>query len=438
MTTARQPGVQLRVGSMLWYYVAVVVASAAAVLVLALRHVQWHDVAHLATIPAMWLIVAPMIVTAVQPVVPGRPGTGGSFAVSTFVFALLLRVGLPVAALCCVVSMALSGVVARQALHRALFNIAQYVLSISAASAVLHVYGITATAGHPWSFTEPHIRLVEIIAGGLAAVTYLIVNNGSVYIAMALSESRSLRLIIREDERHLLFVCFALVSMSPLVLLVMVHMWPLVALFYPALLTVYHNANKSAVHEHDALHDQLTGLGNRELLHREAVAALDDLDRGGRGLAVLVLDVDKFKQVNDTLGHAAGDRLLQVVAERLLAAVRPGDVVARVGGDEFVILVRGVFDPVEARTTAIRILERVNGSFQVHGVSLELATSVGVALAPRDGREFAALLRRADHAMYIAKGSGCGVAVFDPSRDRDRRLVDLETSAGAQGSVAPI
>ena len=134
----------------------------------------------------------------------------------------------------------------------------------------------------------------------------------------------------------------AMVSLSPLVLIVMVHMWPLVPLFYPALVSLYQNATLSVAREHDALHDSLTGLGNREMLHREASRVFEGLGRQHAGIAVLVLDLDGFKGVNDQLGHAAGDRLLQVVAERLTAVVRPNDVVARLGGDEFVVIVQDV------------------------------------------------------------------------------------------------
>jgi diguanylate cyclase (GGDEF)-like protein len=255
----------------------------------------------------------------------------------------------------------------------------------------------------------------------LAGVAYLVVNNGTVYGAMALIESRSFVEIVRDDIRHLVVVGAAMVSLSPLVLVVMVHMWPLVPLFYPALVSIYHNATLSAEREHDALHDSLTGLGNRELLHREASKALETLPRRDVGLALFVLDLDKFKDVNDTLGHAAGDHLLQIVAERLTAAVRPGDLVARLGGDEFVVLVHDVPDAAVARIAAARLIQQLNGRCQVDGTSVELAASLGVALAPLHGLEFDTLLRRADRAMYVAKNAGCGVAMFDPERDEGWR-----------------
>jgi len=168
-------------------------------------------------------------------------------------------------------------------------------------------------------------------------------------------------------------------------------------------------------------------------LHREGSKALADLGRQDDGVAILVLDLDKFKEVNDTLGHAAGDRLLQVVAERLRTAVRPEDVVARLGGDEFVVIVRGVPDTTSARLAAVRLIERVNGTCQIDGSAITIAASLGVAVAPAHGVEFDALLRRADRAMYIAKSTGCGVAVFDPRRDEDwrRPAMTLEQPLGA-------
>jgi diguanylate cyclase (GGDEF)-like protein len=182
----------------------------------------------------------------------------------------------------------------------------------------------------------------------------------------------------------------------------------------------------------------LTGLGNRELLHREGSKALEGLARqDDSGLAIFVLDLDKFKEINDTLGHAAGDRLLQIVTERLLTAVRPDDLVARLGGDEFVVLVHEVPDTAVARIAAVRLLDRVNGACQIGGASITVAASLGVAVAPTHGLEFDALLRRADRAMYIAKWSGCGVAVFDPRRDDDWRRPDvvLDRPLGAAGSA---
>jgi diguanylate cyclase (GGDEF)-like protein len=410
-------------GSTLWWYLWSVVVLGATIVVTCLAGVHHGDISALVRHPVYWLVVAPMAVTALRPIAPnGRSGGDGTFALVVFVFALLLRVGLPTAVALCAVMMLTRGCIYRQALHRNLFNAAQHVVTLSASWLVLQAFSINATPLHPWTFTdEPRLRMSELLAVGLAGLAYLVVNNGSVYVAMSIIEERSIVSIARDEARHVVVVGIAMVSLAPLVLVVMVHAWPLVPLFYPALISLYHNAASSVANEHDALHDWLTGLGNRELLHREATRALDALPRPGGGVAVLVLDVDRFKSVNDTLGHAAGDRLLQIVAERLLAVVRPADVVARLGGDEFVILLHDVVDLATARATAVRLLDRVNGQCQVDGALIDLRVSLGVAMAPEHGREFDGLLRRADRAMYVAKAAGCGVAVFDSQLDDDRR-----------------
>jgi diguanylate cyclase (GGDEF)-like protein len=408
-------------GSTLWWYLWSVIVVAAAIVGICVAGLHRGDVAALLQRPEFWLVVAPMAVTALRPVAPSGRSGDGTFALVVFLFALQLRVGLPAAATLCTITMLTRGALYRQALHRNLFNAAQHVVTLGASWLVLQAFDIDATPLHPWTFTEPSLRTSELLAVGLAGLAYLVVNNGSVYIAISLIEDRSFGSIARDEARHLLVVGLAMVSLSPLVLIVMVHEWPLVPLFYPALISLYRNAASSVAHEHDALHDWLTGLGNRELLHREATRALDALPRPGGGVAVLVLDVDRFKSVNDTLGHVAGDRLLQIVAERLMAVVRPVDVVARLGGDEFVVLLHDVEDLATARVTAVRVLDRVNGQCQIDGTMIELRVSVGVALAPEHGREFDGLLRRADRAMYIAKAAGCGVAMFDAQRDADRR-----------------
>jgi diguanylate cyclase (GGDEF)-like protein len=416
-------------GTALWWYLWSVIVVAAAITAISVGGLYHHDISALVRRPAFWLVAAPMVVTTLRPIVPKNRAGDGTFALVVFLFALLLYVGLPAAAFLCAITMLLRGALYKQSFHRNLFNVAQHVVTLGAAWLVLRAFAIDPTPMHPWSFTESSIRVSELIAVGLAGVVYLVVNNVTVYIAMALSDGTRFFSIVREDWRHLAIVGVAMVSLSPLVLVVMVHMWPLVPLFYPALVSLYQNATLSVAREHDALHDSLTGLGNREMLHREASRVFDGLPRQTAGIAVLVLDLDGFKSVNDQRGHAAGDRLLQVVAERLTAVVRPTDVVARLGGDEFVVIVQDVASVALARATAVRLLDRVNGPCQIDGNSLELRASLGVALAPDHGVDFDSLLRRADRAMYVAKGAGCGVAVFDPAQDGDRGRIPVTTQA---------
>jgi len=157
---------------------------------------------------------------------------------------------------------------------------------------------------------------------------------------------------------------------------------------------------------YQAYHDALTGLPNRMLFHDRLTQALSQAGRDGRGLAVLFLDLDQFKVVNDTLGHGAGDRLLQEVAGRLRRAVGEGDTVARVGGDEFTLLLPGIEGAAEAARLAERLLAAVALPAEIDGHRLYVTTSIGVSLYPADGHEADSLLTRADIAMYRAKEVG--------------------------------
>jgi len=172
-----------------------------------------------------------------------------------------------------------------------------------------------------------------------------------------------------------------------------------------------------------ATHDTLTGLLNREQLHVE----LERIHRSSEPWALLFLDLDGFKDVNDGLGHPTGDEVLRVVAKRLTAATRPTDIVARFGGDEFCVLASGAERDV-ALAMGHRLREAVHGATTVGGHTLRLAVTVGVALVESVGTP-EALLRQADAAMYSAKGVPDGVAVYEPWM-REAALLRLNGSAG--------
>jgi diguanylate cyclase (GGDEF)-like protein/PAS domain S-box-containing protein len=158
--------------------------------------------------------------------------------------------------------------------------------------------------------------------------------------------------------------------------------------------------------QYQAYHDALTGLPNRMLFLDRLQIALAHARRQGGQPAVLFLDLDDFKVINDTLGHATGDRLLQGVAERLIASVREDDTVARMGGDEFTLLLPNVGRVEDAARLAGKLLEAVAQPFQIDGQDLFVTTSVGVSLYPSDGEDAENLLKNADRAMYRAKEMG--------------------------------
>jgi diguanylate cyclase (GGDEF)-like protein len=179
---------------------------------------------------------------------------------------------------------------------------------------------------------------------------------------------------------------------------------------------------------HMALHDSLTNLPNRLLLGRRLGEALAHVERGQQ-LAVLCLDLDQFKNVNDTLGHPIGDGLLRKVAGRLRNCVRDGDTISRVGGDEFSIIQTNIAGAADARQLAVRICEAVSAPYEVHGHAVVINTSIGIALAPTDGTDPHELLKNADMALYGAKADGRGMfRFFEPKMDaqmKARRTLEI-------------
>ncbi len=173
--------------------------------------------------------------------------------------------------------------------------------------------------------------------------------------------------------------------------------------------------------DHQARHDQLTGLANRVHLTAAGRTVVDAARRAGRPLSLLMIDLDRFKEVNDTLGHSWGDELLVQVASRLAAATRPTDVLVRLGGDEFALLLPAT-DEQTAAVAAARLQGTLRSPFDVAGVALDVEASVGVATwsvddQPQPDDVLADLLRRADIAMYAAKSSNAGVMSYTPSSD---------------------
>ncbi|MCJ2124465.1 putative bifunctional diguanylate cyclase/phosphodiesterase [Methylobacterium sp. J-077] len=176
--------------------------------------------------------------------------------------------------------------------------------------------------------------------------------------------------------------------------------------------------------------DPLTGLPNRLLLRERLAEALARLQRTGEACALLLIDLDRFKPVNDTLGHPIGDALLEKVADRLRSIVKPADTVARIGGDEFIILQTSIREAADTQALARRIVDLISRTYMVEGHLLTIGASVGVALAPVDGVMADKLLKNADLALYRAKLDGRGTyRFFEPEMDarmQARRRLELD------------
>ncbi len=167
-----------------------------------------------------------------------------------------------------------------------------------------------------------------------------------------------------------------------------------------------------------ARHDSLTNLPNR-MLFTEQLSHI--LERNSNPVAIVLIDLDRFKEVNDTLGHHHGDLLLIEIGHRLTATLRPTDVVARLGGDEFALVLADVKDARHALAVANRIVSAIEEPFEVEGLRLDVGASAGIAMSPQHGDDLATLLQRSDIAMYQAKRSGSRCALYDPAHDNNSR-----------------
>jgi diguanylate cyclase len=163
---------------------------------------------------------------------------------------------------------------------------------------------------------------------------------------------------------------------------------------------------------HLAFHDAVTGLPNRNLFGDRLKNALAQARRHEWRLAVMFIDLDKFKAINDAHGHAAGDRVLKIVSERLQTLVRSADTIGRQGGDEFLYLMLEVKGEVDAANAAAKMIENIAQPCEFDGLKLTVKPSIGIALYPEDGRSAHVLLKRADGAMYKAKQSGEGYCFY--------------------------
>ncbi len=418
-----------RRGSPMWAYVFCVTTLGVAVLATSVAFLKPDDLQKLVGGPLFWILATLIVFGELKPIItPGSTETTGATISTTFTFATLLYAGLPTALLLQAIATVATGALRRRALHRTAFNVGQYTLSFTASGLVLLIFGISSSPASPW---VP--RGTDLFPVALAAAAYFLVNMALVNGAIAFHERGSIIKAMRWNLALQLLVQSALLGLAPLVVVVMSRSAAFLPLFLLPFVAVYLNASVSVSREHQALHDTLTGLPNRKLLVLRTEEALAEARHQSerrtaqangqvpekQRVGLFLLDLDRFKEVNDTLGHPTGDRLLQLVAHRLTHSVRPGDLVARLGGDEFAVLLPSVRDARAAREVAARLRAALNEPVRLDGNSFDLEASVGIALHPDHAPDFELLLQRADVAMYVAKENRTGVEIYSPDRDRN-------------------
>jgi diguanylate cyclase (GGDEF)-like protein len=392
-------------------YVAAIVLAGAAVVAGCAVAVDWSAVPHVDA--ALWLVFGLVLLGELRPLfTAGATDANGLLVTNAFLFAVLLRYGLEPAVVLQALVTAIVDLSRRKAFWRSSFNIAQYSLSWLAAGLVVSALGHSASLADPAS-----LRAVDLLAALGGGAAYFVVNEVLVTGALSLKTGESLLEMLQGDLAYEALTNGALLALSPLIAVAMERGVAFVPLLLPPLFAVYQVAAIALQREQEAMCDAMTGLPNRKLLSERTTTAL--LEKTDGRVALVLFDLDRFKEVNDTLGHHVGDQLLKIVADRLAGAVRDGDTVARLGGDEFAMLLPGVRSIADARDAAQRMAAAIAEPIVLEGVLVDVGASVGVAVSPDHGTELELLLQRADVAMYLAKDAGGGVEVYDAARDRN-------------------
>ena len=326
-----------------------------------------------------------------------------------FAFALLLDRGTATTVIVVPLMLLIADSVRRRRPERTLFNVGQYAICYALAGGVLGLLGVDPDG----SGVEPG-HLPALAASG---AVFMFVNTVLASAPPAFAQGAKLSDEVRADLPFEAWSTAVLVSLAPIVLVVVQDepgLFPLLALPIAA---IQLGARQAKINEHRARHDGLTGLANRFRLQECLAGVLTQATARRDTVAVLLLGLDAFNEVNETLGHRSGDALLREVARRLEEAAGDEEVVARFGGDEFAVVTRPLADMGEAPRRADTLLDALRPQAHLEGVDLDLRATVGIASYPRDGGDAELLLVRAAMALHAGKADGRPVVVYDHASD---------------------
>ena len=363
---------------------------------------------------ALIVITAMAVVADLRPLVlGGRFDHQGVPITYAFVFASLYLWGLPTALLVQALAVCAGEIAKRKPPWRLFFNIGQYSISVAAAAVPMWLADIHPSLSMPLSVGGNDLFWVV-----MSWLVFFFVNTALV-AGLSADEGITFWESFTDDFWFYVLTTVASAALAPfLTLTVMASAgWLLVPLVLIPLAAVHRTAALVRESEHASVHDPLTQLPNRAFLKQRLLAETEVSQRTGVPFGLAILDLDRFKQVNDTLGHGAGDHLLVVLAERIRDAVRPGDLVARLGGDEFALLLPHIVDVADLDRLADRVRAAVSRPVELSGLPTQTDASIGFAVYPSDGATVEDLMRHADVAMYDAKESGRGYARYEAHLD---------------------
>ncbi|MFI9769922.1 putative bifunctional diguanylate cyclase/phosphodiesterase [Streptomyces sp. NPDC052415] len=339
---------------------------------------------------------------------------GGTGSGAALTLAVLMLFGWLPAGMVSLTVVVLVGIARRHCWRQGVLHGAVDILGIAAGALVLAAFGRVPSVENPWNpdtwtfYTAPEVVLV--------AVAYLAVSRTLLWYLHA-PRAGGLPTVARTALVRQGLVAVALLGIAPLVCVVAMAKPVLLPLFAIPLIALDSTLWIARARAEEQLRAPLTGLPNRQWLLERIWTALDDAERIGARSALMLIDLDRFRSVNDTLGHLAGDRLLLQIADRLRLALPRGAEAARLGGDEFAVLLPVADSTTSATRVARSLVADLSSPLDLDGLTLVLEASAGVAVFPDHALDAEGLLRRADVAMYQAKRDRTGVEVYESKRD---------------------
>ncbi|WP_327661483.1 MULTISPECIES: putative bifunctional diguanylate cyclase/phosphodiesterase [unclassified Streptomyces] len=339
---------------------------------------------------------------------------GGTGSGAALTLAVLLLYGWVPAGMVSLTVVVLVGIARRHCWRQGLLHGAIDILGIGAGALVLAAFGRVPSVEVPWKPEGWSLSAVPEVA--LAALAYLLITRTLLWYVHAPPNS-GLPTVARTALVRQGLVAVALLGIAPLICVVAIALPVLLPLFAIPLIALDSTLWIARARAEEQLRDPLTGLPNRQWLLERTWSALDDAERIGVRSALMLIDLDRFRSVNDTLGHLAGDRLLLQIADRLRAALPRGAEVARLGGDEFAVLLPVADSTTSATRVARNLVATLGSPLDLDGLTLVLEASAGLAVFPDHALDAEGLLRRADVAMYQAKRDRTGVEVYESKRD---------------------